>query len=166
MDLAYDHLQDETYGKDAVDPNQNSSLNADLQDAYKAITTSPWGVRLGGFLGTVKKQARQRLSFFQSLHADSARANLYTPRRRKSWHRHRRNWPRLARMPPRASLTYESPSLTARDRFPSTRLPRTVARTQRTTKPRRPRQRLPPRKKRLRNPATYSPSCEPRLPSA
>jgi hypothetical protein len=56
MDLAYDHLQDETYGKDAVDPNQNSSLNADLQDAYKAITTSPWGVRLGGFLGTVKKQ--------------------------------------------------------------------------------------------------------------
>jgi hypothetical protein len=55
MDLAYDHIQDENF-KESGDPNQNSSLNADLQDAYKAITSSPWGMRIGGFLGTVKKQ--------------------------------------------------------------------------------------------------------------
>ncbi|KAI9151763.1 BSD domain-containing protein [Paramyrothecium foliicola] len=65
MDLAYDHLQDETYNKDSPDPHQNSSLNADLQDAYKAISTSSWGMKLGGFLGTVVKQGESVYSSAQ-----------------------------------------------------------------------------------------------------
>jgi len=65
MDLAYDHIQEQSYPKDQetapsedkkVDPQ--SSLNADLQGAYKAFSTSPWGVRIGGFFGSVVKQVR------------------------------------------------------------------------------------------------------------
>jgi hypothetical protein len=64
MDLTYDHIQGETF-KENGDPNQNSTLNADIQDAYKAISNSPWGMRLGGFLGTVKKQGESVYSSAQ-----------------------------------------------------------------------------------------------------
>lgn len=62
MDLAYDHIQEEAFAKDRGDagdapkPDQQSSLNSDIQDAYKAISSSAWGVKIGGFLGTVVKQ--------------------------------------------------------------------------------------------------------------
>lgn len=71
MDLAYDHIVEESYTKDeevasaATDsgsknkkPEQPSSLNSDLQEAYKAFSSSPWGARIGGFLGNVVKQVR------------------------------------------------------------------------------------------------------------
>jgi hypothetical protein len=67
MDSAYDHLQDETYpsgsskqgaGGDSTHQETANNLNAEIQDAYKAISSSPWAARLGGFLGTVKKQVR------------------------------------------------------------------------------------------------------------
>ncbi|KAG6036826.1 hypothetical protein E4U41_005482 [Claviceps citrina] len=63
MDLAYDHIQEEAYPEDKKEPNETpeskpeeSSLNNDLQDAYKAISSSAWGMKIGGFLGNVMKQ--------------------------------------------------------------------------------------------------------------
>lgn len=69
MDSAYDHIQEESYPQDP-DPKQPSQqgssskpaasdFNSELQDAYKAISNSPWAARLGGFLGSVKKQGEQ-----------------------------------------------------------------------------------------------------------
>lgn len=62
MDIAYDHIQEASLpaqGDDANgQPAQESSLNADLQEAYKAISTSAWGSRIGGFFGSVVKQVR------------------------------------------------------------------------------------------------------------
>lgn len=63
---AYDHIQESTLAPEAGNgrngrgdngegPTQNT-LNADFQDAYKAISSSPWGARLGGFFGSVVKQ--------------------------------------------------------------------------------------------------------------
>ncbi|OHE91668.1 BSD domain-containing protein [Colletotrichum orchidophilum] len=69
MDLAYDHIQESSLPKDAdkktsdaKDPKTGqpqSSLNADLQEAYKAISSSPWGMRIGGFLGSAVKQGQE-----------------------------------------------------------------------------------------------------------
>ncbi|KAJ4312417.1 hypothetical protein N0V84_009953 [Fusarium piperis] len=65
MDLAYDHIQEDVYAKkpegseskDGSKPEQaQSSLNEDFQEAYKALSNSPWGARIGGFLGNVVKQ--------------------------------------------------------------------------------------------------------------
>ncbi|OAQ73889.1 BSD domain-containing protein [Pochonia chlamydosporia 170] len=63
MDLAYDHIQENAYPQDREESNetptpehQEASLNNDLQDAYKAISSSAWGMKIGGFLGTVMKQ--------------------------------------------------------------------------------------------------------------
>ncbi|KAH9879456.1 hypothetical protein IAQ61_001274 [Plenodomus lingam] len=69
MDSAYDHIQEESYpqdptkqqsaGGESTHQETTSNFNAELQDAYKAISSSPWAARLGGFLGTVKKQGEQ-----------------------------------------------------------------------------------------------------------
>lgn len=62
MDIAYDHIQESTFPEDPSDqpadkqPAQQSSLDADLRDAYRAFSSSPWGSRIGGFLGSVVKQ--------------------------------------------------------------------------------------------------------------
>jgi hypothetical protein len=65
MDSAYDHIQEESYpqdptkqqaGGDSTHQETASNFNAEIQDAYKAISSSPWAARLGGFFGTVKKQ--------------------------------------------------------------------------------------------------------------
>ena len=65
MDSAYDHIQEESYPQDptkqqasgdSVHQETANNFNAEIQDAYKAISSSPWAARLGGFLGTVKKQ--------------------------------------------------------------------------------------------------------------
>ncbi|KJZ78473.1 hypothetical protein HIM_01864 [Hirsutella minnesotensis 3608] len=58
MDLAYDHIQQDAFSQEqgSSDPNQESSLNSDIQDAYKAISSSAWGIKIGGFLGNVVKQ--------------------------------------------------------------------------------------------------------------
>lgn len=63
MDSAYDHIQEESYPQDPTPQSQASkdgapatNFNTEIQDAYKAISSSPWAARLGGFLGTVKKQ--------------------------------------------------------------------------------------------------------------
>lgn len=62
MDSAYDHIQEESYptkqstGGESTHSETANNFNAEFQDAYKAISSSPWAARLGGFLGNVKKQ--------------------------------------------------------------------------------------------------------------
>lgn len=68
MDLAYDHIQESSLPKDADKKTDSSkeprtdqpqsTLNDDLQEAYKALSTSAWGMRIGGFLGSAVKQVR------------------------------------------------------------------------------------------------------------
>ncbi|KAF2439449.1 BSD-domain-containing protein [Karstenula rhodostoma CBS 690.94] len=64
MDAAYDHIQEEAYPQDPPPPKDtaapaSNNFQSEVQDAYKAISSSPWAARLGGFLGTVKKQGEQ-----------------------------------------------------------------------------------------------------------
>ena len=62
MDFANDYIPQDGYkeessnGGDAAKPKP--TLESDLQDAYKAFSNSPWGSRIGGFLGSVAKQVR------------------------------------------------------------------------------------------------------------
>lgn len=71
MDLAYDHIVEEslpkeddgrkTRGEGSVEgsgAHQQQTLNAEFQDAYKAFSASPWGAKIGGFFGNVVKQVR------------------------------------------------------------------------------------------------------------
>lgn len=63
MDSAYDHIQEQSLPDDEA-PQQgrdnaqqkSSDFNSEFQEAYQAISSSPWAARLGGFLGSVKKQ--------------------------------------------------------------------------------------------------------------
>ncbi|CZS97439.1 related to DOS1 protein [Rhynchosporium agropyri] len=60
MDLAYDHIQEQAIAPENEAEKQEkkpeTTLNADFQEAYKAISSSPWGAKLGGFFGNVVKQ--------------------------------------------------------------------------------------------------------------
>lgn len=63
MDLAYDHIVEESLPKEddgkkegGTTAETQNSLNAEIQDAYKAFSASPWGAKIGGFFGTVVKQ--------------------------------------------------------------------------------------------------------------
>lgn len=62
MEFAYDHIQEEIVAQDTSndkgkDPEKpQESLNEEFQEAYKAFSASPWGARVGSFIGTVKKQ--------------------------------------------------------------------------------------------------------------
>jgi hypothetical protein len=72
MDVAYDHIQEETFpedkkrqqqdgngsGDDAGQKQQEQGINQEFADAYKAFSASPWGVKLGGFWASAKKQVR------------------------------------------------------------------------------------------------------------
>lgn len=67
MDLAYDHIAEEALPKDnpgqasqnnTQKPEQQATLNEDLKEAYRAISSSAWGSTLGGFFGNVVKQVR------------------------------------------------------------------------------------------------------------
>lgn len=71
MDLAYDNIAKESLPKDAEPssssasastssadkkPEPQSTLNDDIQEAYRAFSNSPWGTWLGGQVGKVVKQ--------------------------------------------------------------------------------------------------------------
>lgn len=67
MDLAYDHIVEESLPKEddgrrreggSGAEQTQQSLNAEFQDAYKAFSASPWGAKIGGFFGNVVKQVR------------------------------------------------------------------------------------------------------------
>jgi hypothetical protein len=63
MDLAYDHIHQEEFNKKndktaegSKDGQPQQSLNEEFQEAYKAFSSSPWGMKIGGFLGNAVKQ--------------------------------------------------------------------------------------------------------------
>jgi len=64
MDTAYDNIQKEALPLSQGESSENkeetpaptTTLNSDFSEAYKAISSSPWGARLGGFFGSVVKQ--------------------------------------------------------------------------------------------------------------
>ncbi|KAF2098369.1 BSD domain-containing protein [Rhizodiscina lignyota] len=65
MDIAYDHIQEENFkeseGAEKQAAETQSNLNQEFQDAYKAISSSPWGTKLGGWFATAKKQGQSYL---------------------------------------------------------------------------------------------------------
>jgi len=71
MDSAYDHIAEETYSDRAPTPKPTSSststitppgpanrpnLNTEFQETFRAFSNSPWGAKLGGLWGNVRKQ--------------------------------------------------------------------------------------------------------------
>lgn len=60
MDVAYDHIQEESLSPEEeaerARKQQESGLNSEFHQAFKAVSSSPWGAKLGGFFGQVKKQ--------------------------------------------------------------------------------------------------------------
>ncbi|KAM3079636.1 hypothetical protein ACMFMG_006048 [Clarireedia jacksonii] len=60
MDFVYDHIQEQALPSENQNQNKEqqpeTTLNAEFQEAYKAISSSPWGAKLGGFFGSVVKQ--------------------------------------------------------------------------------------------------------------
>lgn len=67
MDVAYDQIQEETLvADDAISksiPSQNAGgLNTEFREAYQVISATPWGAKLGGFFGSVRKQVSYRTS--------------------------------------------------------------------------------------------------------
>lgn len=76
MDIAYDHIQEESLPADAQtsspqNPSDrpNTDLNSEFQQAFKAVSASPWGARLGGFFATAKKQTETLYSDAQKEYA-------------------------------------------------------------------------------------------------
>ena len=76
MDLAYDHIQEEALSPDSEGeirgPAQPTNLNAEFQEAFKAVSSSPWGSKLGGWFGQVRKQGE---SFYQDLQKEASEAS-------------------------------------------------------------------------------------------
>ncbi|KAI1079951.1 BSD-domain-containing protein [Whalleya microplaca] len=87
MDLAYDHIAEEALPKDSNNinnntnndktggqpsertPEQQSTLNEDIQEAYRAFSSSTWGSWLGGTVGSVIKQGE---SVYREAHQEVA----------------------------------------------------------------------------------------------
>ncbi|KAF1981525.1 BSD domain protein [Aulographum hederae CBS 113979] len=67
---AYDHIQEEQYPDDVEkkegDAKRESTLNTEFQETFKAFSNSPWGTKLGGLWGTVKKQSETYISTAQA----------------------------------------------------------------------------------------------------
>lgn len=79
MDVAYDHITEETLAPDEHDgkgkgkggAGSDGGLNTELTQAYKALSASPWGTRLGAFVGTVRKQGE---SYYEHARKESGAA--------------------------------------------------------------------------------------------
>ncbi|KAG9878700.1 BSD-domain-containing protein, partial [Aureobasidium melanogenum] len=75
MDFAYDQIQEESLPSDhSSQANDNSSappitLETEFQQAFKAVSASPWGARLGGFFASAKKQGESLYSDAQKEYA-------------------------------------------------------------------------------------------------
>ncbi len=77
MDIAYDHIQEEVLSPDEVvekdaSKNEKGNLNTELREAYTSFSASPWGARLGGFLGSVKKQGE---SYYEGARQEASAAS-------------------------------------------------------------------------------------------
>ncbi|KAI0911999.1 BSD-domain-containing protein [Ustulina deusta] len=86
MDLAYDHIVEQSLPKEdgssrnngeSSDRKPESTLNDDLQEAYRAFSSSSWGSWLGGTVEKVVKQGesvyREASQEVTSLSADASR---------------------------------------------------------------------------------------------
>lgn len=92
MDIAYDHIQEESlpshHERDtsaaAPSPSssttttdnpqqqqQQQSLNTEFQQAFQAVSASPWGARLGGWFGEARKQGQ---TFYSELQKEASEA--------------------------------------------------------------------------------------------
>jgi len=89
MDVAYDHIIEESFPDDPPEKSkatkeesrpQTNDFTAEVQDAYQAISNSPWAARLGGFLGTVKKQVNTHTHTSPTLSSALAPMNSYNMR--------------------------------------------------------------------------------------
>lgn len=62
MDVAYDHVQEEALSPSeerqqrAQSEATGANLNAEFQQAYQAVSSSPWGTKLGGWFSQARKQ--------------------------------------------------------------------------------------------------------------
>lgn len=75
MDFAYDQIQEESLPSDRSsqqNPNDSAppiTLETEFQQAFKAVSASPWGARLGGFFASAKKQGESLYSDAQKEYA-------------------------------------------------------------------------------------------------
>lgn len=71
MDVAYDHVQEESFSpadekRQKEQANQTSqNLNTEFQQAFQAVSASPWGSRLGGWFNQARKQGEAYLTDLQ-----------------------------------------------------------------------------------------------------
>lgn len=84
MDIPYDHIQEEFFP--ANDPSKTGAsqsdaakdqppsvdLSTELQETFHALSTSPWGVRIGGLWGNVVKQGE---SYYEGARQEYAAAS-------------------------------------------------------------------------------------------
>lgn len=98
MDIAYDHIQEESlpahHERDPSAPTPSSAstgasqdqqqqqtqqqaqtapqtLNTEFQQAFQAVSSSPWGARLGGWFGEARKQGQ---TFYSELQKEASEA--------------------------------------------------------------------------------------------
>ncbi|GAB7330669.1 hypothetical protein MBLNU13_g02236t1 [Cladosporium sp. NU13] len=91
MDIAYDHIQEESlpahHERNAAAPSSSSNtdgtqqpqqqsqqpqtLNTEFQQAFQAVSASPWGARLGGWFGEARKQGQ---TFYSELQKEASEA--------------------------------------------------------------------------------------------
>ncbi|KAK4635002.1 BSD domain-containing protein [Fulvia fulva] len=78
MDVAYDHIQEEALtpdqkrDADSGNSQTQSNLNAEFSEAFKAVSASPWGARLGGWFSQARKQGE---TFVQDLQKEATEAS-------------------------------------------------------------------------------------------
>ncbi|KAI9873616.1 MAG: hypothetical protein M1830_010799 [Pleopsidium flavum] len=77
MDVAYDHIQEEVLSPDEAAEkeaaqNGQGNLNTEFREAYNSFSASPWGARLGGFFGNVKKQGE---SYYEGARQEASAAS-------------------------------------------------------------------------------------------
>ncbi len=83
MDVAYDHVQEESFsptsderaapsaGDDAASSDQSPDLNTELRTAFNSISSTQWGSALGGWFNTARKQGE---TFYQDLQKEASEA--------------------------------------------------------------------------------------------
>ncbi|WPG98727.1 Hypothetical protein R9X50_00152100 [Acrodontium crateriforme] len=74
MDIAYDQIQDESFAPEQHGEGGDASasnINAEFQSAFRAVSSSPWGSKLGGWISQARKQGE---TFYQDLQKEAGEA--------------------------------------------------------------------------------------------
>ncbi|KXT13492.1 hypothetical protein AC579_8636 [Pseudocercospora musae] len=81
MDVAYDHIQEEALSPDeakaassssSTTPQTATNLNTEFQEAFRAVSSSPWGAKLGGWFSQARKQGE---TFYTDLQKEATVAS-------------------------------------------------------------------------------------------